>query len=193
MEADKLMKYVGLDPSFTGFAVAVLNEAGELEQHTVFKSKPTGKTVGHRMLRINTLLGSVFEVLKDMRACHVAIEGYSYASNVPGVNERAELGGVLRDRLVGSDNVMLVHEAAPHQLKKFATGKGNGDKTAVIANVVKRWGHVFRSDDEYDAFVLARIGWCIADIGRCETAKQREVIDAILNPIPKSRKRRKSD
>jgi crossover junction endodeoxyribonuclease RuvC len=71
----------------------------------------------------------------------------------------AEFGGLLRWRLTKlcSD----VREVPPSTLKQFATGKGNANKTLMVASLTKRYGVEFSSDDEYDAYGLARLGACL--------------------------------
>lgn len=43
-------------------------------------------------------------------------------------------------------------------IKKFATGKGNANKDAVLA-AVRLWGHEPQDHNEADAIALARLGW----------------------------------
>ncbi len=46
----------------------------------------------------------------------------------------------------------------PARLKKFACGKGNAKKDEIRLAVYKRWGFEAPTNDEVDAYVLARIG-----------------------------------
>jgi len=61
------------------------------------------------------------------------------------------------------------HHAVPYQgvpvgtIKKFATGKGNADKAAMI-EAAKRWGYQPADDNEADALSLLR--WAIAQEAR---------------------------
>ena len=47
---------------------------------------------------------------------------------------------------------------AVQTIKKFATGKGNADKEAVIA-AVRGWGFSPKDDNEADAIALSRLVW----------------------------------
>lgn len=42
-------------------------------------------------------------------------------------------------------------------IKKFATGKGNADKDAVVAAVAKKWGYKPQTSDEADALALLHL------------------------------------
>lgn len=48
-------------------------------------------------------------------------------------------------------------EVTPSQLKKYALGVGKGGKDEIRLGIYKQWGVEFKTDDECDAFVLARM------------------------------------
>lgn len=48
-------------------------------------------------------------------------------------------------------------EVTPSQLKKYALGVGQGAKDEIRLGIYKQWGVEFKTDDECDAFVLARM------------------------------------
>jgi Holliday junction resolvasome RuvABC endonuclease subunit len=79
-------------------------------------------------------------------------------------------------------------DVPPSALKKFVTGKGNGDKTAVIAAIASRYHVEFKTNDEYDAFGLALMAAAYAGEHECTNQIQRDVIEALKNPKPKKRK-----
>jgi Holliday junction resolvasome RuvABC endonuclease subunit len=66
-----------------------------------------------------------------------------------------EIGGVVRTRLFELDIPMVL--VRPSTLKRFATGRGDADKPAMVAAAVAR-GATPRNDDEADAFHARRMG-----------------------------------
>ncbi len=82
----------------------------------------------------------------------VVIEGYSFHSRGRGTIARAELGGVIR--LALHDRRIPWVEVSPSSLKRYATGKGNSPKEAVLASAIRRLGYPGHSDDEADALWL---------------------------------------
>jgi crossover junction endodeoxyribonuclease RuvC len=80
----------------------------------------------------------VIRIAEEQDIDLVAIEGYSYGSRYGG-ERLGELGGVIRVGLysAGIDYI----EVAPHSIKKYATGKGNAPKDAVLVEAVRRLGY----------------------------------------------------
>lgn len=85
----------------------------------------------------------------------VVMEGYSYAS-ANQAHQVGELGGVIR---------LALHEAgvpfvvvAPAALKKYATGKGNANKAAMLQAAWQRLGYEGTDDNEADALWLRAMG-----------------------------------
>lgn len=115
------------------------------------RSKLTGPA---RLVDIEKAVVQVLETYKPNLIC---LEGYGFMSY--SGNAQAELGGVIRRRLY-LDGYSYI-EVAPSQVKKFATGKGNMKKEFMPLEVHKRWGVQFRSHDETDAYVLARLAEAI--------------------------------
>lgn len=111
----------------------------------------------------------------------VVIEGYSFGSKGRSVFDVAELGGCVR---------FLLHrlgipwvDVPPSTLKKYATGKGNSPKDAMIAAAIRRFGFAGCDNNEADAYLL----WCmarheygrpIADVPQLQAA----AIDAVAWP-----------
>jgi len=81
----------------------------------------------------------------------VVIEGYAFA-RANRAHQIGELGGVLRVAFAEA-GVPLV-EVAPMARAKYATGKGNAKKEAVLVEAVKRLGYEGSSNDEADALWL---------------------------------------
>jgi Holliday junction resolvasome RuvABC endonuclease subunit len=103
---------------------------------------------------------------------HVAIEGYSFASQFRGP-ELGELGGVIK---------LAIHQARipmtivpPSTWKKTLCGKGNVDKRQASVEISKRYAVEFAKEDTLDAWAVAM---CL-----------RRQLLGLDKPEPKSRKR----
>jgi Holliday junction resolvasome RuvABC endonuclease subunit len=122
------------------------------------------------------LIDLVMRVAERFKPQLILIEGYAFKSERS--TSQAEFGGCLRWELttLGAD----ILEVAPVNLKQFATGVGKGDKTRLIAAVAHRWGVEFATDDEYDAYALARMAACIAELEPTTTEAQRKAIATVL-------------
>jgi Holliday junction resolvasome RuvABC endonuclease subunit len=86
----------------------------------------------------------------------VVLEGYSFGSKGASVFQLAELGGIVRWELQGRSLPYI--DVPPATLKRFATGKGNADKDAMIAAAIRRFGYGGDDNNEADAYLL----WCLA-------------------------------
>ena len=88
----------------------------------------------------------------------VLIEGYAFGARGQAVYQIAELGGIVRFWLYQHE--ILTVEVTPATLKKFATGKGNAPKDAMIAAAIRRFhlGEGHDDNNEADAYLL----WCLA-------------------------------
>ncbi len=179
------MQIVGIDASLTATAICIWQETGEPDMQVESSEPANGLTA--RIARFIDLAERVSRSLPAGR-CDVFLEGYSFGSPNRAV-PLAEYGALLRERLMESETVI---EVSPSAVKKFATGKGVGDKGQVQAHVAKRWGVIFPTNDETDAYVLARIGLAYHGLAECENEAQREVIDKLKNPPAKKSKKRKA-
>ncbi len=86
----------------------------------------------------------------------LVLEGYSFGSQGRSVYQIGELGGVIRFAAFVTGTTTV--EVAPSTLKKFATGRGNSPKDAMIAAAIRRFGFEGSDNNEADAFLL----WCMA-------------------------------
>lgn len=145
------MRVIGIDPSLT--ATGVADATGGL--HTIV-SKPDGGTVADRARRLATIWAHLRPLRLD-GAHLVVIEGPAFSrQGQAGVHLRAGLWWHIVTRLhaVG----VPVAEVAPTALKKYATGKGNADKSDMRLALYKRAGLDVSSDDEVDAWWLRQMG-----------------------------------
>jgi crossover junction endodeoxyribonuclease RuvC len=159
-------KIVGIDASLTSTGVAVIK--GDTSSTIAIQSNQTG------VKRLIEIRDHVRDIVGD--ADFVVIEGYAYA-RVNQAHKMGELGGVLR--VMFREEGIKYIEVAPSAVKKFATGKGNANKEAVAVGIYKRWGKELWTNDEADAFVLAKIGQAYLSGGEGLTCFQKDVIKKI--------------
>lgn len=147
---------VGIDPSLSNLAVCVLNGGEPLEQS--FGSKaPEAKTLGARVARYRGQVNAIVAWLTETAPSGVVfIEGYSFGSKVTFAHQAGEFGMYLRCALLLKGYTVV--EVPPAKVKQFATGKGNGDKSAVVSALAKRYQREFPHNDAADAFALAKLG-----------------------------------
>ncbi len=161
---------MGIDPSLNNTAYCILS--GDVG---VFGKVDVGKRRGmERLIYIEKYMADILSIHQpDL----IMIEGYSYASTHQA-HQAGELGGILR-RIFYLESIPWV-EVPPPTLKKFVTGKGNADKNLVMLNVYKRWGVETGSDDEADAYGLAKAGQYLqgADCGGL-TKAQLDALETI--------------
>lgn len=186
---------MGCDPSLAGFAWATCADAGpsmiEIEEH-ILKTKPLGDGVAARIERYEQIVDPVLANARLLGVSVVVIEGYSYGSNDPSAQERAELGGILRRELLRCGHPLKVYELAPSSLKKFACDSGKADKAAVLTALTQRYKRTFKSFDAADAFACLQVAMCMAGIVAPETRKQAEVVALVSGcPLPKLTKKQR--
>lgn len=110
----------------------------------------TPRAVGSGVERLAWIRDGVLDLAAG--ADLVLIEGYSFASRGRAVVSLGELGGVLR--LALHEAGLVVVEVAPAVRCRYATGKGNAPKEAVLAAAIRRLGYAGHKHDEADALWL---------------------------------------
>lgn len=168
----------GIDPSLTGFAACVGTSLTDFRIER-WISKPEGVSVDARMRRYEYLI-SDFRGWLALAPDVVMLEGYSYGST-GSVITLAEFGGVLRFCLTGFCDPQEVYEVSPHSLKKYTTGSGGGDKTAMISAISSQYGHQWPKNDHYDAFALYVMALHHAGQLDKTTAHQRDELAKVRN------------
>lgn len=146
------MRVVGLDPSLTGFGVALVEDGRVLDARRL----PVGTSRGH--VRLERLLDALAPLTVG---AHLAvIEGPSFRSASvaqTGHHERAGLWWLLAHAMWIDATPYAV--VAPATRAKYATGSGTAGKADVVAAVSARWGIGTVVDDNVaDALVLAAMG-----------------------------------
>ncbi len=138
-------------------------------------------------------LGQLFDVLSSHLAGVglVVMEGYAFAAK--GMTfQIGEMGGVIRLALLAQRVPFVV--VASSSLKKFVMGKGSRpgehiEKVEVAVAASKRWGITAKNDNEYDAYVLGRIGLGIMGQTEGMIGAQIEVVKKYADEVQKEHTR----
>lgn len=159
--------YVGIDHSLSGTGIAILGEDGSLKHLATCKSEPDGTSVRQRVWRFRGLAGNVqAEIIHFLSGGTMigvcCFEGYSFGSNKSHHSAIIESGYEVRSHMVATVGG-AIYEVPPTTLKKFACGKGNADKAAVVSAMTKLSKTEFRNDNESDAYALARMAYCMGE------------------------------
>jgi crossover junction endodeoxyribonuclease RuvC len=166
---------IGIDPSLTGTAVCFYTPGQATQPHAErYSSKPRPGLDG-RIARYEGLVSRIIAPCVEAMPAIILIEGYSYGSKGKAILDIAEFGGLLRHGLLTEFDCPII-EVPPTALKKWATGKGNANKTQVVSAIVRRYGCDYDSDDEYDAFALARMAAQVLGWDGSQTANQSSVV-----------------
>lgn len=181
----------GFDLSLTASGIVLLDMNGNIIIRRVIKVKSRGSE------RLHDIQNEIRAIIEKRSIKLVCIENYSFGSR----NNReimGELGGVIRLLLYRKNIDFLT--PTPGQVKKFATGSGNGDETTkekVMMNVFKIWGFEAKDNNEADAYTLARIALAIVQKNEIVDYKllkhQKEVVNVVLNPPEKKKRKKKED
>jgi Holliday junction resolvasome RuvABC endonuclease subunit len=140
----------GLDLSLTSTGISWEQETQTIS--TKLKGAKRLRWIAAEIVRI------IDQEAKDGWA-HVVLEGYSFAHKQTRAHALGELGGVVKVAFL--DNRIDYSIVPPTVRAKFATGKGNAAKSAVVSAVSARTGLVFEgagADDQCDAWILAEMG-----------------------------------
>lgn len=158
---------LGIDLSLTGTGMCFIEEAGgdtAIETTTV-ESKPSGDDLESRAARVVDLTRRITESAwltpggGGFWPTLAAIEAPAFSRGAqPGQHIRAGLWWAVVCRLRSFG--ILVVEVSPSARAKYATGKGNAGKDAVLAAVIRRYDGVclVGGNDEADALILAAMG-----------------------------------
>lgn len=142
--------FVGVDPSYNGFGIIVLDRDGNIIEQRLITSK-SELEVEERIIELE----KKFDFIPKIMGLHsVYVEGPSYGSNGAFVLQMGALHFYLRIFLY--KNNVRYNIIAPGTLKKFVTGKGTAKKELMLKNVFKRWGADFDDNNLADAYSLAR-------------------------------------
>jgi len=166
---------VGIDPSLTGFAMTAMYKDGTVVEQEL-TSKPAKTLVG-RVKRLQRLAKAAEDFLKEHVPELCLVEGYAYAAKGRSVISLGELGGVVREYIVGISDITV--EVPPTTLKRFLTGKGNANKLAVTQKLVRRFDREFKTDNLADSFGLALLASVVLEYRQATTQFERDAVSVV--------------
>ena len=145
------LKFIGIDPSYNGFGIIILNNEGNIIKEELLISKSNDE-VEDRILSLE----EKFKFICDIENLHVVyIEGPSFSSQGAFVLQMGALHYFLR--IFFRKNNINYKVITPGSLKKFVTGKGQCKKELILLKTYKKWGIEFSDNNLADAYGLARM------------------------------------
>ena len=167
---------IGIDQSYSGFGVTLMDMDSDAYYTTVFKGEGVGVD---RLLDLQEKLWQIVEGVAAASEVKVAMEGYAFGSQM--ANMAGELGAVvkltLRD-ILWNHHGKYPYIIPPTVLKKYVTGKGTGvQKNQILLQVFKKWSIEFNDDNAADSYALAHMA-----AGKCDLAYEREIYHNIQDP-----------
>lgn len=146
---------VGLDLSLTSTGIAV-NGSGIAAWCGTIGS--TGRDNEPWPVRYRRLCDLTHRILAPIpEGALVVLEAPAYSRNTGKAHDRAGLWWMVYDMLAGTTRTVLPVE--PNLRAKYATGKGNASKDAVLAAAVRRYPSIeINGNDTADAVVLMAMG-----------------------------------
>ena len=173
--------YVGLDLSLTATGFC-LKRGTELQMQTV---KTTPKTAPNDLERLRHIRQRLMDLV-PMDTAMVCVEDFFVPHRASQINAAKGLimvGTLVRVALL--ERGLPFYVISPGQLKKYATGKGNGPKGIVIREIYKRWGVDAKDDNQADACVLAHMAEAIHRQPDFELHKyQDDVVKKVMEDRP---------
>jgi len=144
--------FVGVDPSYNGTAVMVLDENANIVEKLLYKS--VGESIEERLWDINKTLSFIPKIVGLKK---VYLEGPSYSSNGAFQLQMGALHFMIR--MMFYKKRVKYEVIAPGSLKKFVAGSGSAKKEHMLLNVYKKWGLDFLDNNLADAYGLARMAY----------------------------------
>jgi len=172
--------YVGLDVSLTATGFS-MKRGNELTMQTV---KTTPRTRPNDLERLRHIRESLMALVPDSTRM-VCVEDFfvPHKPSQMGAAKGLIMAGTLV-RVALLERGMPFYVVSPSQIKKYATGKGNGPKSLVVREVYKRWGVDARDDNQADACVLAHMAEAIHRGADGLHKYQQDVVKKVLAERP---------
>lgn len=163
------MRYVGIDPSTKTGLVVLEDELNE----PIVDIEITSKVKEDPQRFMDLARQIVTHIIANDVIC---IEGFSYGSKGKGVSTQYGIGWAIREELIR--NGYTYYDVSPSSVKKFATGKGNAKKDAMVLPIYKKWGFTHTSDNVRDAYCMAQMAKGINDTSNL-TEYQKEALKKV--------------
>lgn len=141
---------LGMDQSLTSSGLVAVQASTSISS-TVIKTGTRRGIV--RLLFIEDILT---KTLLAVKPALFVLEGYAFNPRAGQSFSLGELGGIVK-RTAYKAGVPYI-SVSPGTLKKYVTGSGAAKKNVMLLGAFKKFGVSFASDDECDAYCLARVG-----------------------------------
>lgn len=181
-----MTRVLGIDSSLESTGLA----AHDGDEHTTTASTWTVTTVAkahatwdQRMARIGRVVDRVLCPADAPLPTLAVIEAPAYSRNTGSMFDRAGLWWQLYRAL--RDAGVPVAVCYPNTRARYATGTGKAKKPEVVAAMARRYPDLMvRTDDEWDALVMAEMGahWLGLPLAHAMTRYQREALAAVTWP-----------
>lgn len=173
--------YVGLDLSLasTGFCL----KRGEILEAVTIKTDP--KTCPNDLARLRHISDKIMgKIPKGTKM--ICIEDFFTPANpfqIGAAISLAMLGATVRMALYEAGFPMFIVHAS--QLKKFATGKGSGQKSIVVREVFRQWGLEAKDDNQADACALCYMAKALCEPTEGLPKYQQDVVKTVSKDRPR--------
>lgn len=172
---------IGIDQSVRHTGVCVLDASGSLCLLELIEPPKTLDGSKHLVY----IRDSLKQILSKFNVTVAVMEGYSFNS----MNKKFMLGEVgATIKLCIYDTTASLYDAAPTQLKKFVTGRGDASKEDVMTHLHSQYGVVITDDNLADAYGLAQIALQIHEKNSTKRY-QLEVVKQITSKNLSAKKR----
>lgn len=153
------MKVCAIDTSLTATGFCTIAAPSLDAEPTVkcetFETKAAGMDVYARRKRLVSILSFVAD--RTLDADLIVIESPALSKHMGSMHDRSGVWWLIVDALIGAG--LKVAEVSPTARAKYATGKGNAGKDAVMFALGARFPDaLLRNNNEADAFVLCMMG-----------------------------------
>lgn len=159
--ADKSSVIIGIDQSLNRSGVVVITNDNTVLFKGVITPPKLTKTDRNKTERVSFIRDEIKSLVNNYRPDYVGMEDYSFGTRGQAFY-MGELGGMLK--LIASDLKWKMLVIPPTMVKKYATGKGNADKSLMLKEVYKTWNKDFDDDNICDAFVIAALTNAIMNV-----------------------------
>lgn len=146
--------FIGIDQSYTGFGLVVLDESGHCHQKSLLKYPLNKfKDEADRLVHIYDDLIMYFAIHQGSGATiRIGMEGYAYGAKL-NREKLGELGGIVKltSKLVFDQSPQTIQ---PTALKQFIGGSGKATKEDMVA-AIQQFDPEITNDNLADAYGIA--------------------------------------
>lgn len=166
---------MGIDLSLTATGALVLGETG-----TVLARETIGTTPStphrQRLIHVADKVAALVDRYQPVMAMR---EGPAHNARF-GVHLAGQVHGAV-DYAMEKASLVMPLDVAPATLKKFATGRGTGEKGDIKMWVLDKWGEKFSDNNQSDAYVLARIAGLAVGFFPMTSRHEGECLKTVLS------------